>query len=94
MHVNVLSVTTASSVLIQSVMLYCSVLGLSVKDKAKLYNQINICSKINGLPVAHLFQEAHNKSMLSTDVTHVLHREYQLLPSKRRFRVPSFKHNT
>ncbi len=87
---------------IQSVMLYCSTAwynSLSVKDKAKLQHQIKICSKIIGRPISHLFQEAHNKSMLrlatciSTDITHILHQEYRLLPSNRRFRVPFYNRN-
>ena len=68
-------------------MLYCGTAwqnSLSVKDKVKMYH-IKICSKTIGLPVAHLIQEAH-KSMfrlaryISTDVSHVLYREHQLLP--------------
>ena len=87
---------------IQSVMLYCSTAwynSLSVKNKAKLQRQIKICSKIIGLPIENLFQEAHNKSMLrlatciSTDITHTLYQEYQPLPSSRRFRVPRFNRN-
>ena len=83
----------------QSVMLYCSTVwqsSLSVKDTAKLQHQIKFCLKVIGLPVAHLFQEAHNKSMLrlaryiSTEISHILHQEYQLLPSNR---VPSFNRN-
>ena len=48
-------------------MLYCSTARLSnltVKNKSKLYNQIKVCSKIIGHPVAQAFQEAHNNSML------------------------------
>ena len=84
---------------IQSIMLYCSTAwlsSLSVKNKTKLFNQIKICAKITGLPAVYSFQEAHNNSMLrlarniSNDPLHVLHSEYQLLPSNRRFRVHSF----
>lgn len=56
-------------------------------------------SKFVGQPVAHSFQAVHNKSMLrlansiSSDSLHVLHGEYQLLPSNMQFRVPTFKCN-
>lgn len=54
----------------------------------KLYSHIQICAKIIGQPVAHNFQEAHNKSTLrlanstiSSDLSHVLNGEYQLVKS-------------
>lgn len=54
----------------------------------KLYSQIQICAKIFGQPVAHDFQEAHNKSTLrlanstiSSDLSPILNAEYQLVKS-------------
>ena len=50
-------------------------------------------------PAACSFQTTHKKSMLrlansiSSDSTNVLNYEYQLLPSNRQFRVPSFRYN-
>ena len=83
----------------QSIMMYCRTVWLSsqcVKLKTKLYNQIQICAKINGQPMAHCLQVTHNKSMfrfahsISSDFLHVLNWEHKLLPSGRRFRVPQF----
>ena len=90
---------------VQTVMLYCSTAwfnSLSVTYKNKLFSLIKICAKITGRSVdvvLHAFKEAHTKSMLrlansiSSDPLHVLNGEYQLLPSRRRFRVPTFKKN-
>ena len=55
-------------------MLYCSTAwlsNLSLKNKSNLYNQLKVCSKIIGLPVAQSLKEAHNNSMLrlATDIS-------------------------
>ena len=88
---------------VQTVMLYCSTAwynSLSVVYKNKLHSQIKICAKIIGRPVdvlLHSFKDAQTKSMLrlarsiSSDPSHVLNKEYDLLPSGRRFRVPTHK---
>ena len=90
---------------VQTVMLYCSTAwydSLSVTNKNKLFSLIKICAKITGRTaevVLPAFKEAHTKSMLrlansiSSDASHVLNGEYQLLPSMRRFRIPPFKKN-
>lgn len=55
-------------IIILRVMLYWSAAWfscLSVKLKIPLYNQFQICAKITGQPVAHLFHSSHKKSMLT-----------------------------
>lgn len=64
-----------------------------------IHNQIKICVKILRQPVVSNYHEAHRKSMIKlansiySDSPHVLNSEYQLLPSNRRFRIPTIKHN-
>ena len=80
---------------VQTVMLYCSTAwfnSLSVVYKNKLFSQIKICAKIIGRPVEGVlrsYKDAQTNSMLrlaksiSSDPSHVLNEEYQLLPSMR-----------
>ena len=86
---------------IQSVMLYCNTAQqscLSVKDKANYILKFKLVQR-------SLDYLQHTSSRKPTTrscsgwpdifplTSHVLHREYQLLPSNRRFRVPSFNRN-
>ena len=72
---------------------------LSVQLKTKLTRLLHICSKIVGQTLELHFQAAYTKRMLSlasnisSDPSHVLFKEYQLLPSNRRFRVPQARLN-
>ena len=88
--------------IVQSVILYGSTAWyscLSVQLKAWLGKLIRICSKIVGQTLETNVQAAHTKRMLSlagnitSDPTHILFEEYQLLPSNRRFRVPRARLN-
>jgi hypothetical protein len=69
---------------------------VSTTLKAKLSQQLKICSKIVGHPLQTIYETAYHKNMLRlannivSNSSHVLNREYKLLPSKCRFRVPQF----
>lgn len=87
---------------VQSVLLYeCPVwfCGLLVQLKSRSQRLLNTCSKIVGHPVDNTFTEMWRKQTLrladkiSTDSDHVLHNEFELLPSGRRFRVPRCRGN-
>jgi len=64
--------------------------------KTKLYNQLKICSKIIGQPLEKLYDLAYHNNLLRLANTiisnplHILHKEFELLPSNRRYRVPRF----
>lgn len=85
-------------------MLYCSTAwynSLSVTYN-KLFYLNKICAKVTGRTtevVLPAFKVAHRKSMLrlangiSSDASHVLNGEYQLLPSGIRILIPPFKKN-
>ena len=88
--------------IVQSVMLYgcCAWYScLSVQLKARLGRLVRICSKIVGRTLETGFQEAHRRRILflarriTSDPTHVLFKEFELLPSNRRFRVPQARLN-
>jgi len=70
--------------------------SLSVMLKTKLYNQLKICSKIVGQPLEKLYDSAYHNNLLrlaniiASNPMHILDREFELLPSKRRYRVPKF----
>ncbi len=67
---------------------------LSVQLKARLAILISKFSKIVGQMVEPNFHELYKKKMLTltgkimSDSSHILNEEYQLLPLKRRLRVP------
>ena len=82
-----------------SVMQYCNAIWyscLTVTAKSGLRHLIKICSKIVGQPLEVLFEAAyHNNTMrlaknIISDPSHVLNKEYKLLPSGRRYSVPRF----
>ena len=85
---------------IMSVLQYCSTTWygcLSVALKSQLLQQLSICSKIVGQPLLKLYTSTYDNSVLrlarniTSNTSHVLHGEYRLLPSGRRYCVPSFK---
>ena len=85
---------------IMSVLQYCSTTWygcLSVALKSQLLQQLSICSKIVGQPLQKLYTSTYDNSVLrlarniTSNTSHVLHGEYRLLPSGRRYGVPSFK---
>ena len=85
---------------IMSVLQYCSTTWygcLSVALKSQMLQQLNICSKIVGQPLQELYTSTYDNSMLrlakniTSNSSHVLHGEYRLLPSGRRYSVPTHK---
>ena len=85
---------------IMSVLQYCSTTWygcLSVALKSQLLQQLSICSKIVGQPLQRLYTTTYDNSVqrlarnITSNTSHVLHGEYGLLPSGRRYCVPSFK---
>ncbi len=84
---------------IMSILQYCNSIwfkSLSVKLKTKLFNYIKTCSRIVGQPLEKLYDLAYYNNLLRiansivADSNHVLHNEFVLLLSNRRYRVPSF----
>lgn len=73
--------------------------NLSVKLKAQLQTLIKRAGKIMGLApptsLQDLFDETVRKEGLKIleDSEHILHGEYELLPSGRRYRLPNCKTN-
>ena len=86
---------------VQSVLAFsivCWWSNLKVSDKSKLQKLVNICSKITGqqqLSVSNIYDRQVFKSakQISNSHTHFLSPEYELLPSKKRFRIPVCKTN-
>ena len=70
--------------------------SLSVQRTNQIGRLICVYSKIVGQALEPIFQAAYTKKMLSlarsitSDPTHVLFEEYELLPSNRRFRLPRY----
>ena len=70
--------------------------SLSVKLRNQVGRLIRVCSKIVGQALEPTFQAAYTKKMLylarsiTSDPTHALFEEYELLPSNRRFRLPRY----
>jgi len=62
--------------------------------KTKLFNQLNICSKIVGQPLEKLYDSAYYNNLfrlaniIVSNPMHILHKEFE--PSKRRYRMPRF----
>ncbi len=82
---------------IMSILQYCNSIwyrSLSVILKSKLFNQLKICSRIVGQPIEKLYDSACYNNLLRLannivfDPNHVLHNEFELLPSNRRYKVP------
>ncbi len=67
-----------------SVLQYCNS-SLSVMRKTKLFNQLQICSRIVGQPLEKLYDSAYYKNVLRlanntvSDPNHVLQNEFELL---------------
>ena len=87
---------------IQSILQYGGAVwfgGLSAHLKARILWLLGICSKLVGDSVENAFIESHVlhtvrlADKISQDSSHVLQREYQLLPSGRRYRVPECRKN-
>ena len=73
--------------------------NLSVKLKTQLQNLIQRAGKIIGMQPPRPLQEIFERTLIkqgqkiSQDPTHILHKEYEMLPSGRRYRVPNCKLN-
>ncbi|KAK0138761.1 hypothetical protein N1851_024704 [Merluccius polli] len=68
--------------------------NLNIQRRNKLQRTVNMASKIIGKPQRHLSslyeEQSRNKAdKIISDPSHPLHREFELLPSRRHFRVPS-----
>ena len=79
------------SVLTFSMICWCS--NVSVSDKNKLQKLVNICSKITDQQqpsLANVYdrQVLKKAKQILKDDTHFLFSEYDLLPPKKRFRIP------
>ena len=76
----------------------CWFFSLSVKNRSSLHKVVNLCSKVIGVRQRDLttfcehqiLRKAHT---IILDPYHVLHSQFELLPSGRRFRVPVCKTN-
>ena len=73
--------------------------NLSIKLKSQLRSLINRAGKIMGSPPPSSLQEIYDETArrqglkISRDPKHVLHTEFELMPSGRRFRMPNCKLN-
>ena len=73
--------------------------NLSVKIKSQLQNLIRRAGKIIGVQPPCSLQELFERtvmkqgSKITRDPTHILHREFELMPSGRRYRVPTCRLN-
>ena len=73
--------------------------GLSVKNKCKLNRVVNIGGKVVGERQIGLNELYENRvkaksAKIAADVSHVLAAKYDLLPSRRRYRVPLYRYKT
>ncbi len=82
-----------------NIILYIELINRKYRDHVeqyKLFNQLNICSKIVGQTLEKLDDSAYYNNLLRlannivSDPNHILHNEFELLPSNRRYRVPRF----
>ena len=73
--------------------------NLSVKLKSQLQNLIKRAGKIIGMqppcPLQEIFERTVRKQGLkiTCDPNHILHKEFELMPSGRRYRVPTCRLN-
>lgn len=73
--------------------------ALTVKDKTRIQKLINVAMKTIGCKNIPLLQKIFESTVLTlakkitSDPEHVLHREYEVLPSGRRFRALRYKSN-
>ena len=86
---------------VESILCFCSVawyFSLSVVNKNKLHKIINMASKIACQPLNSMAMTVEARvvkkaNTICEDLSHPLQQAYELLPSGRRFRMPSFKTN-
>jgi len=70
--------------------------GLTVKNKNILEKNVKICSKVTGSALSQINtiyeNRVYNKAKsISQDSSHTLAKDFELLPSGRRYRVPKLK---
>ena len=71
--------------------------NLSIKLKSQLCSLINRAGKIMGAPPPSSLQDIYDETArrrglkISRDPNHVLNREFELMPSGRRYRLPTCK---
>ena len=86
---------------VESMLLFCCVawyLSLSVTNKNKLSKIVNMASKVAGQKLDSMATTCERRVLkkgqaINEDESHPLHQAYELLPSGRRFRLPSFQTN-
>ncbi len=70
--------------------------SLSTTLTSKLLHQMKICSKTVGQPLEKMYESAYQDNTVRlannmvSEPNHVLNGEYELLPSKQRYRIPRF----
>ena len=72
--------------------------GLSARNRNKLFKIVNTAGKIAGVSFENMSfvyerQIVKKVDKIRTDTSHILSQHFELLPSGRRFRVPSLKTN-
>lgn len=73
--------------------------NLTVKLRTQIQRLTNMAGKIIGMPLPASPQEIFEETMIrqslkiTSDPSHVLHTEYQMMPSGRRYRLPNCKRN-
>ena len=84
---------------IESILTFCFIswfFSLSIGNKNKLSKIVNMSSKIIGQQQLNLSQLCESRvtgkgRAICSDISHPLNTEYELLPSGRRYRVPSLR---
>ncbi|KAF7648010.1 hypothetical protein LDENG_00163040, partial [Lucifuga dentata] len=79
--------------------LICWYGSLNLKNRCKLGNIVKVCSKLVGtdltnLSQIHVTRATRKAQLVLSDSSHPLHRNFQLLPSGRRYRLPQCRTNT
>ncbi|KAJ8358150.1 hypothetical protein AAFF_G00030040 [Aldrovandia affinis] len=87
---------------IQSVIQYCSTVwydSVTLQARTRVTSLLKMTSNIIGKPVIQGFHHSQISNTLrlaqkiTADPSHILHPEFELLPSGRRFRLPWYKLN-
>lgn len=86
---------------VESTLLFCCVawyFSLSVTNKNRLSKIVNLASKVAGKKLDSMAITCERRVLkkgqaINRDMSHPLHQAYEVLPSGRRFRLPSFKTN-
>ena len=86
---------------VESILTFCSIawyLSLSVTNKSKLHRIVSMASKIAGLQLSSLTTICESRVVrkgqaICGDGLHPLFQAYEVLPSGRRYRVPSLQTN-